>query len=1798
MKYITNFFGVGCVVLLAMLFTAPGAFSQATHYVDTVNGSSTATTCAIATPCTLAQALTNAATAGDIIAVRVRREEGSVTIDDDAVNVAGTRTFAAYLRGSGALTKGTLNFTGTVTIADDAQFLRHKDVTVQFKDVVTTDEDMPDPFGRMVADQGSYSITGTWTTAAGAYGSLVVASDLTLLAVADDDNDLGVTVFVVDTLEVKSGATLTLGKSKRADGSDDENRIDLRVRLRKAVEAGAKDSKVDDMIVAGTIDGDGEIWLAHGSNESRTVDHDNDAGTDDLNGFHAPGEYTPNATGGVDHEDCVMISGGGRLGVKITAVAAGNVCVSLSETADVVAAGSIDSPTPATALATTDIIFRSDVTIDGSVYQWGDARVVFEKKATINGSVILDNGVVPTGFDGGIPTDLGTVRSGATDAAITTYVRTSMRKTEFAAAVDAVAEVLGDNPDTPETETDFVITEAVAAMPQVDEAYFTCAESGNRATAARGVAYSGVQFEADGNRIENDLSLRFDAATTRDAAPGQSEGGGTSAICKTQVVFWAPAGEIKSDVSHTSTVAGDLYIEDGGTVYLDGDLMKVSGTDRYVVHNLDLEHDVYVDGANGGSITMGVAADSNIDGECTTDASLGKGNRVTLTAGGDHVVAVGDMGLTIATLVIAGELEVQGGTLKSTVVHVTDKLVSNADVQIGSASSKGSLILEGNGLDGTLHSDSRLGKLTYASTGDELPLTGIDIVSINTGTGHLRIENASEIQTVGLCSGELVLVDTGNDKTNTLKVTEKLTVKDGKIVGDANAPGDIVGDGGDKAAAADGYVLQYVTEGAREAGLELSGARDLAVNHKDAEITLTEGADLGGKLHILKGTLNTMGDLTVGTSGVAADRFLVIHDGELNSNGNDVVAHDSVTIGATDKEVAKLMTGGGDFQAVGNTNAKDEYNGGTAEVTVGAKGVIDVGMGTFQLGPETTKPQDDLEGTDWQRSSIMDFNAVRPTVILEVKDGGSVMGTIDVPMGSKQTVLTGKSFDTVVFDGTKTPNVDKTNNADGTLYVFHNSKVTVDSLSATQGSVEFSGGDDAGNAAPDSVEIVKDVVLSSARMYFDNGDGQYANEVEFGGNLAVSGAGGVSVRNETNVTVAGNFAQVTTDEGGINEHEPEGTWLGGKAVKTVMGDFMVSGSGKGTSERYGSADGAKLILKGDFDFGLAKDGDVLAGTIEFSGKESQSVSSAVDLGNVEVNNSKGIVLGSNVMQGASSTLTLTRGIISSADDYTWTVKNTNIEEDLRGRNNALMTCEMDANCDSVIEGGSRRAHASTGVSRHVEQGNSGDGETSGGYLFPVGGMSGDMSHYRPLVLQFEDNLASADTVTVSSVMVPEGEAPSWPSDNILAPTLGGLLTLDAHSDIFWKVEFAEGVEQNPHVRIAAGGLANVFDVDGLRMVQWDCDWSNPRLAGTQIIGEANEASFAENGYVNGVPNLTNESVDVGMCAILGVAANGIENPIHLDPITGGLSRVQFIHNALLPAPVNLSLDGVPLQNNMEFRNATGYAVVASGSHEATFSVVGAPADQSTDVPLSLAPDASYAVVAHGSLTNYGVDVIETRMASLADNMVDAILVHGSADLGTVDVRLLDMTSDHSATALLANDIKFGESTNYLSFEPGFHNIEVLDSKESYVSLVSLNGYQGETVVLNLSGSKVVPGADFEIFGVDIRGGEVQAVTATDVEDERVELPTEFTLHGNYPNPFNPSTRIQFDLPETAQVSLQIVDMLGREVMTLPEKEFEAGANRSIEFNAINLASGTYLYRMIATGAESRYVKTGRMTLVK
>jgi len=89
------------------------------------------------------------------------------------------------------------------------------------------------------------------------------------------------------------------------------------------------------------------------------------------------------------------------------------------------------------------------------------------------------------------------------------------------------------------------------------------------------------------------------------------------------------------------------------------------------------------------------------------------------------------------------------------------------------------------------------------------------------------------------------------------------------------------------------------------------------------------------------------------------------------------------------------------------------------------------------------------------------------------------------------------------------------------------------------------------------------------------------------------------------------------------------------------------------------------------------------------------------------------------------------------------------------------------------------------------------------------------------------------------------------------------------------------------------------------------------------------------------------------------------------------------------------------------------------------------------------------------------------------------------------------------------------------------------------------------------------------------------------------IPQVYSLEQNYPNPFNPSTTIRYQLPQDGLVTLKIYDILGREVTTLVNEEKTKG-RYEINFNASNLASGVYLYRIKVND----YVAIKKMILLK
>ncbi|MCP5061576.1 MAG: T9SS type A sorting domain-containing protein [Ignavibacteriae bacterium] len=101
-----------------------------------------------------------------------------------------------------------------------------------------------------------------------------------------------------------------------------------------------------------------------------------------------------------------------------------------------------------------------------------------------------------------------------------------------------------------------------------------------------------------------------------------------------------------------------------------------------------------------------------------------------------------------------------------------------------------------------------------------------------------------------------------------------------------------------------------------------------------------------------------------------------------------------------------------------------------------------------------------------------------------------------------------------------------------------------------------------------------------------------------------------------------------------------------------------------------------------------------------------------------------------------------------------------------------------------------------------------------------------------------------------------------------------------------------------------------------------------------------------------------------------------------------------------------------------------------------------------------------------------------------------------------------------------------------------------------------------------------------------------------VEEKKLQLPTKFKLYSNYPNPFNPSTAIQIDIPVTQHVTLKVFNIHGELVATITDNIIKAGSHRFIwngkNKNSSKVASGIYFYQIITNG----FNQIKKMLLIK
>ena len=191
----------------------------------------------------------------------------------------------------------------------------------------------------------------------------------------------------------------------------------------------------------------------------------------------------------------------------------------------------------------------------------------------------------------------------------------------------------------------------------------------------------------------------------------------------------------------------------------------------------------------------------------------------------------------------------------------------------------------------------------------------------------------------------------------------------------------------------------------------------------------------------------------------------------------------------------------------------------------------------------------------------------------------------------------------------------------------------------------------------------------------------------------------------------------------------------------------------------------------------------------------------------------------------------------------------------------------------------------------------------------------------------------------------------------------------------------------------------------------------------------------------------------------------------------------------------------------------------------------------------------------------------------------------------INLTLLNISEINQAEEV---EVKLAKSSSFLFFTKKIETIELLEPKEEtevtflfdITRNVSVNKKDTiEFMITNKNGLLMIKSFIFNYTG-----------------------PKEFKLEQNFPNPFNPTTTIQYQIPEvgtsrhsgTVLLQLKVYDILGSEIVTLVNEEQEPGFYE-VQFNGSTFPSGVYFYNLQvypANGGASDFVMTKKMILVK
>jgi hypothetical protein len=204
-------------------------------------------------------------------------------------------------------------------------------------------------------------------------------------------------------------------------------------------------------------------------------------------------------------------------------------------------------------------------------------------------------------------------------------------------------------------------------------------------------------------------------------------------------------------------------------------------------------------------------------------------------------------------------------------------------------------------------------------------------------------------------------------------------------------------------------------------------------------------------------------------------------------------------------------------------------------------------------------------------------------------------------------------------------------------------------------------------------------------------------------------------------------------------------------------------------------------------------------------------------------------------------------------------------------------------------------------------------------------------------------------------------------------------------------------------------------------------------------------------------------------------------------------------------------------------------------------------------------------------------------------MRTAVFTPAAGERLLVDIERFAMeTGDTQAEVLLrVNDALSGEALRVISLPlHAFASAAAMAVQE-----IDLSGVAGAAVYVDAT--VFSPGEKWDTAVVDRYAPAAPVTDAALAKDIEIAAADRPALRQNHPNPFNPSTRISYRLPEAGAVRLAVYNLLGQEIAVLHDG-WRAAGEHTVSFDGVSLPGGVYLYRLECAGS----VHTRSMHLVK